>query len=91
MFKKAELMAVLAIQMPASEMEKSAFLKLLPETLLKETKEILEDSHKAHQLVETLNEALQEKKPVFMTLEKENESRQIHCLHFRGTSGRRHH
>ncbi|WP_312460631.1 lactate/malate family dehydrogenase [Proteiniclasticum sp.] len=71
MFKKAELMAVLALQMPASEMEKSAFLKLLPETLLKETKEILEDSHKAQQLVETLNEALQEKKPVFMTLEKE--------------------
>ncbi|WP_313125336.1 lactate/malate family dehydrogenase [Proteiniclasticum ruminis] len=71
MFKKAELMAVLALHMSAAEMEKSTFLQLLPETLLKETEEILQDSHKINHLAEILSATLQEKKPVFMILENE--------------------
>ncbi len=64
-------MAVLALHMSAAEMEKSTFLQLLPETLLKETEEILQDSHKINHLAEILSATLQEKKPVFMILENE--------------------
>ena len=64
-------MAVLALHMSAAEMEKSTFLQLLPETLLKETEEILQDSHKINHLAEILIATLQEKKPVFMILENE--------------------
>lgn len=71
MFKKAELMAVLALHTTSLESEKDDFLRLLPENLLKETKEILQDAHRIKSLVDTLNRTLQEKKPVFMILEKE--------------------
>jgi len=71
MFKKAELMAVLALHTTSLESEKDDFLRLLPENLLKETKEILQDAHRIKSLVDTLNRTLQEKKPVFMVLEKE--------------------
>ena len=71
MFKKAELMAVLALHTTSLESEKDDFLRLLPENLLKETKEILQDAHRIKSLVDTLNRTLQEKKPIFMILEKE--------------------
>ncbi len=71
MFKKAELMAVLALHTTSLESEKDDFLRLLAENLLKETKEILQDAHRIKSLVDTLNRTLQEKKPVFMILEKE--------------------
>lgn len=71
MFKKAELMAVLALHTTSLESEKDDFLRLLPENLWKETKEILQDTHRIKILVDTLNGTLQEKKPVFMILEKE--------------------
>ena len=71
MFKKAELMAILALHTTSLESEKDDFLRLLPENLWKETKEILQDAHRIKSLVDTLNGTLQEKKPVFMILEKE--------------------
>lgn len=71
MFKKAELMAVLALHTTSLESEKDDFLRLLPENLWKETKEILQDTHRIKSLLDTLNGTLQEKKPVFMILEKE--------------------
>lgn len=71
MFKKSELMALLSRIIASDAQTEDAFLGLLPAALHKETAEVLKDPMKIASLHEHLESLRQEKKPVFMFLEKD--------------------